>query len=67
MTTPMIVRDKREVRDRQEPRHRQGALWPWLVSPLVTLALFFVLRHERKVPAPTPEPAPAAAGLIPEQ
>jgi hypothetical protein len=48
-------------------RHRQGALWPWLVSPLVTLALFFVLRHEREVPAPAPEPPPAAADLIPEQ
>ncbi len=50
-------------------RHRQGALWPWLLSPLVTLALFFVLRHERHVaaPAPQPQPPPTAAGLIPEQ
>ena len=36
------------------PRHRRGALWPWLVTPLVTLALFFALHNERKTSAPVP-------------
>lgn len=46
------------------PRHRQGALWPWLVTPLVTLALFFVLHNERKLSPQTVDP-PASTGFKP--
>jgi len=38
--------------------HRRGALWPWLVTPLVTLALFYLLHNERKHP-PADYPVPA--------
>jgi hypothetical protein len=38
---------------------RRGALWPWLVTPLVTLALFYVLLHLQRTAVPA-----AAAGTV---
>jgi hypothetical protein len=35
---------------------RRGALWPWLVTPLITLALAYVLHQERRT-APPPDRA----------
>jgi hypothetical protein len=40
----------------RKPRERLPAVWPWLLIPLVALALFFILRSVRA------EPDPAAAG-----
>ncbi|HEX7416790.1 MAG TPA: hypothetical protein VF315_01940 [Steroidobacteraceae bacterium] len=40
------------------PPERRGALWPWLVTPLLALALFYVL-HTR-VKAPQQEAAASA-------
>jgi hypothetical protein len=37
---------------------RRGALWPWFVTPLLALALFYVL-HTR-VKAPQPDAAASA-------
>ena len=44
---------------------RKPALWPWLLVPAITLALFFTLRwvQQSSMSAPAPAPAPAAAPL----
>lgn len=34
------------------PTHRRTAIWPWLVMPLVILALFTVLHNVRRSGAP---------------
>jgi hypothetical protein len=47
------------------PLHRQGALWPWLVTPLVTLALFYVLHNERKVTAAVTDTPPPDEAAVP--
>jgi hypothetical protein len=36
----------------QSPSDRQTAVWPWLLVPLVTLAMFFALRSARDVVPP---------------
>jgi len=45
------------------PRERRAAVWPWLVMPLVVLAVFFALlrMHHRlgTTPAAAVTPAPA--------
>ncbi len=47
------------------PRERRAAVWPWLVMPLVVLAVFFALlrMHHRlgTTPAPAAAPAPTPA------
>ena len=47
------------------PRERRAAVWPWLVMPLVVLAVFFALlrMHHRlgTTPAAAATPAPTAA------
>ncbi|HKT75047.1 MAG TPA: hypothetical protein VJQ47_19330 [Steroidobacteraceae bacterium] len=40
------------------PGERRPAIWPWLLMPLVTLVVFYVLNRLRQ----TAEPAPLAAG-----
>ena len=48
-----------------KPTERQPAVWPWLLIPLVALALFFVLSKVREESAtvsasgPVPEISPA--------
>jgi hypothetical protein len=44
-----------------KPPDRQPAVWPWLLIPLIALALFFVLSKVREESA-----APAAPGAVPE-
>jgi hypothetical protein len=43
---------------------RRPAVWPWLLLPLVTLALFFALRAVKK-PVPPASPADVAAEPAP--
>ncbi len=45
------------------PRERRTAVWPWLVMPLVVLAVFFALlrMHHRLGTTPAAEAAPAPA------
>lgn len=38
-------------------------LWPWLLMPLVTLAMFLALRNARQMPAPQAKPVEAGAAL----
>jgi hypothetical protein len=38
-----------EARKRGAPE-RRGALWPWFVTPLLALALFYVLHTRVKAP-----------------
>jgi hypothetical protein len=33
-------------------RERRGALWPWLVMPLIVLAAFYALHGVHKRPGP---------------
>lgn len=37
-----------------KPTERQPAVWPWLLIPLVALALFFVLSKVREESASAP-------------
>lgn len=43
------------------PRERRAAVWPWLVMPLVVLAVFFALlrMHHRLGTAPAAAVTPA--------
>jgi hypothetical protein len=43
-----------------KPTERQPAVWPWLLIPLVALALFFVLSKVREESA-----APPASSTLP--
>jgi len=45
------------------PSERRPAIWPWLVMPLVTLALFFALNrlHQSTAPAASFEAGPDTA------
>ena len=45
-----------DAADPPKPSERRPAVWPWLLIPLVALALFFALRSVR---------ADAAAGTAP--
>lgn len=44
------------------PRERRAAVWPWLVMPLIVLAVFFALlrMHHRLGTTPAAAVAPAA-------
>jgi len=44
------------------PRERRAAVWPWLVMPLIVLAVFFALlrMHHRLGTTPAAAPSPAA-------
>ena len=48
-----------------KPTERQAAVWPWLLIPLIALALFFVLSKVREesttasASGPVPEVSPA--------
>jgi hypothetical protein len=45
---------------------RRPAVWPWLLVPLLALALFLALRsfREARLPASDPEPPPAAEEAV---
>jgi hypothetical protein len=38
------------------PPERRQAVWPWILVPLVALAMYFALRSARTATAPEPEP-----------
>nr|PZN75408.1 MAG: hypothetical protein DIU56_16330 [Pseudomonadota bacterium] len=42
---------------------RQTAIWPWLLLPLVTLAMFFALRSLRDAAEARPVPAATEPGV----
>jgi hypothetical protein len=43
--------------DQSAPPERRQAVWPWLLVPLVALAMYFALRSARTATtAPEPEP-----------
>jgi hypothetical protein len=44
-----------------KPAERQPAVWPWLLIPLIALALFFVLSKVREESA-----AASSSGTVPE-
>jgi hypothetical protein len=44
---------------------RQPAVWPWLLLPLVTLALFFALRAVKDAPSSHSTPSDVAAEPAP--
>jgi hypothetical protein len=46
--------------DTAAPAQRRPAVWPWLLVPLVALAIFFALRSFRATLPPL-EPPPVAA------
>jgi hypothetical protein len=46
---------------RHKPTERQPAVWPWLLIPLIALALFFVLSKVREESATA-----SASGTVPE-
>ena len=41
---------------------RRPAVWPWLLLPLVVLAIFFALRTAKDAPERARDAAPAAPG-----
>jgi len=45
------------------PRERRPAIWPWLVMPLIVLAVFYALLrvHQRPPPAQAPPAAVSPA------
>ena len=47
------------------PPERRPAVWPWLLVPLVTLAMFFTLRSFRTTTAPLPEPGAQVESAAP--
>lgn len=40
------------------PAERRPAVWPWILMPLVALAMFYALFRLREANAPLPEPLP---------
>ncbi|HTV78525.1 MAG TPA: hypothetical protein VMF03_09715 [Steroidobacteraceae bacterium] len=40
------------ARTQGRPALRRNAIWPWLVMPMVVLALFVVLHHVRSAGIP---------------
>jgi hypothetical protein len=42
---------------------RQTAIWPWLLLPLVTLAMFFALRSLRDAAEARTASAPSETGI----
>jgi hypothetical protein len=45
----------------RKPGERRPAVWPWLLIPLVALALFFALRSVRSSPDAAASATPAVA------
>jgi hypothetical protein len=51
----------------RKPSERMPAVWPWLLIPLVALALFFILRSVRAEPDPAATGSASPAVASPEE
>lgn len=52
--------------ERPAPAERRPAVWPWLLVPLVALAMFFALSRIRATTAPLEtQPPPATESIEP--
>jgi hypothetical protein len=68
--SPVSVRSRAmspDPADQGAPPERRQAVWPWLLVPLVALAMYFALRSARTATEAPPEPPmvqeqPAGAG-----
>jgi hypothetical protein len=50
------------------PVERRPAVWPWILMPLVALAIFYALLRLREANAPLSAPAlPVASETIPSE
>jgi hypothetical protein len=58
--------DRRATSPASAPGERRPAVWPWLLLPLVALALFFALRNAKDAPLGNMNHAVAPAAAMPD-